>query len=384
LPSPIRAWRPGDGVLNADLRRAVRGVLRRRAAALSLAVLASLYGAALFADFLAPYGMDEKHYRDPQFYKHHPPMRLRWVDAEGRFHARPFVYASHLVDLGATRYAVDRASRLPLRFFVRGSRYPVLFGLATWDRHLFGVDAPGRVFLLGTDFFGRDIASRILFGARISLSIGLIGIAITFCLGLALGGASGYFGGAVDDLLMRFSEIVISLPVLYLVIALAGVLPATLSSTLRYLLIVVILSLVGWAPLSRVIRGMVLAIRESEYVLAARALGLPAARVIWRHVLPATTSTVVVAATLSVPFYILGEVSLSFLGVGLQEPQASWGLMLSEAQNVTALRRLPWLLTPGLFIAIVVMAYNFLGDGLRDALDPSESSASLEARMRSD
>jgi len=370
--------------MTAEFQRAISGVLRRPSAAIALAILVLLYGAAFFADFIAPYGMDEKHYRDPHFYKHHPPMPLRWVDAGGRFHARPFVHASRLADLGATRYAEDPGTRLPLRFFVRGSRYPVLFGLATWDRHLFGVDPPGRVFLLGTDFFGRDIASRLLFGARISLSIGLIGIAITFCLGLALGGASGYFGGAVDDWLMRFSEIVISLPVLYLVIALAGVLPPSLSSGLRYLLIVVILSIVGWAPLSRVIRGMVLAIRESEYVTAARALGLPARRIIWRHVLPATTSTVVVAATLSVPFYILGEVSLSFLGVGLQEPQASWGLMLSEAQNVTALRRLPWLLTPGLFISVVVMAYNFLGDGLRDALDPRETSASFETRMRSD
>ncbi|MFN0152052.1 MAG: ABC transporter permease [bacterium] len=365
-------------------RRAARELMRRRTAAISLVVLVLLYGAALFADFLAPYGMDEKHYRDPHFYKHHPPMTLRWVDAEGRFHARPFVYASRLADLGATRYAEDHRTIHPIRFFVRGSRYPVLGGFASSDRHLFGVDAPGRVFLLGTDFFGRDIVSRILFGARISLSIGLIGIALTFFVGLALGGASGYFGGVIDDILMRFSEVVISLPVLYLVIALAGVLPPTLSSTLRYILIVVILSLVGWAPLSRVIRGMVLAIRENEYVLAARALGLPARRVIWRHVLPATTSTVVVAATMSVPFYILAEVSLSFLGVGLQEPQASWGLMLSEAQNVTALRRLPWLLAPGVCISIVVMAYNLLGDGLRDALDPSETRAPIEARLRSD
>ena len=258
---------------------------------------------------------------------------------------------------------------------MRGARYPVAFGLASWDRHLFGVDEPGRVFLLGADFFGRDILSRILFGARVSLSMGLVGIAITFVLGLALGGASGFFGGAVDDILMRFSEVVISLPVLYLIVALAGVLPADLATHHRYLLIVVILSFVGWAPLSRVIRGMVLAIRENEFVQAARALGLPPARIIWRHVLPATTSTVVVAATMSVPFYILGEVSLSFLGVGLQEPQASWGLMLNDAQNVTVLRHFPWLLAPGVFIAIAVAAYNLLGDGLRDALDPREGSS---------
>jgi peptide/nickel transport system permease protein len=359
---------------SGPLAQGLRSVLRRPGARVPLIVLALLYAAALLADFLAPYGMDQKHYRDPHFYKYHPPMRVRWIDDAGRFHARPFVYASRLEDLGGPRYAEDRSVRYPLRFFARGARYPVLFGLASWDRHLFGVDEPGRVFLLGADFFGRDILSRILFGARVSLSIGLIGIAITFVIGLALGGASGFFGGAVDDILMRFSEVVISLPVLYLIVALAGVLPADLPTHYRYLLIVVILSFVGWAPVSRVIRGMVLAIRENEFVQAARALGLPPSRIIWRHVLPATTSTVVVAATMSVPFYILGEVSLSFLGVGLQEPQASWGLMLNDAQNVTVLRHFPWLLAPGIFISIAVAAYNFLGDGLRDALDPRERS----------
>jgi peptide/nickel transport system permease protein len=369
-PAPPAAGERARG----PLAQGLRGVLRRPGARASLIVLALLYAAALLADLLAPYGMDQKHYRDPHFYKYHPPMRLRWIDDDGRFHARPFVYASRLEDLGGTRYAEDRSVRYPLRLFARGVRYSVLFGLASWDRHLFGVDEPGRVFLLGADFFGRDILSRILFGARVSLSMGLVGIAITFVLGLALGGASGFFGGTVDDILMRFSEVVISLPVLYLIVALAGILPADLPTHQRYLLIVVILSFVGWAPLSRVIRGMVLAIRENEFVQAARALGLPPSRIIWRHVLPATTSTVVVAATMSVPFYILGEVSLSFLGVGLQEPQASWGLMLNDAQNVTVLRHFPWLLAPGIFISIAVAAYNFLGDGLRDALDPREGS----------
>ena len=243
-------------------------------------------------------------------------------------------------------------------------------GLPLVDRHLFGVDEPGRIFLFGSDFFGRDLLSRVLFGARVSLSVGLAGITITFALGLALGGISGYFGGFVDDAIMRAAEVVMSLPGLYLIIALAGVLPADLSSHHRYLLIVVIFSFVVWASLSRVIRGMVLSIRESDFVAAARALGVPTGRIIWRHVLPSTASTVIVAATMSVPFYILGEVALSFLGVGIQEPQASWGLMLTDAQNVTVLRNHPWLLIPGAFISVVVMAYNFLGDGLRDALDP--------------
>ncbi len=357
----------------AASRWAPRALLRRRSAALSLAVLALLYGGALLAGFLAPYGIDSKHYREPHDYKYHPPMRLRFVDDAGRFHARPFVYASRLVDRGRTLYREDRSNVHRVRFFVRGDRYPLLFGLGSWDRHLFGVDEPGRVFLLGTDLFGRDLLSRILYGARVSLSVGLVGIAITFAFGLAIGGAAGYFGGAVDDVLMRVAEVLMSLPALYLVIALAGILPPTLSSADRYLLIVVILSLVGWASISRVIRGMVLSIRESEFVVAARALGLPTARIIWRHVLPGTATYVVVAATMSVPFYILGEVALSFLGVGIREPQASWGLLLNDAQNVTVLRSFPWLLIPGAVLFVTVMAYNFLGDGLRDALDPRES-----------
>jgi peptide/nickel transport system permease protein len=355
-------------------RLAIRALRRRRAATLSLAVLAALYGAALFAGFIAPYGVDSKNYREPYDYKYHPPMRLRFVDEAGRFHARPFVYASRLVDRGRTRYAEDRGTRYPVRFFVRGERYPILFGLGRWDRHLFGVDEPGRVFLLGTDLFGRDLFSRTLYGARVSLSVGLAGIAITFVLGLAVGGAAGYFGGWIDDLLMRGAEILMSLPALYLIIALAGILPATLPSDVRYLLIVLILSFVGWASISRVIRGMVLAIRESEFVIAAHALGFSAPRIILRHVLPGTASYVIVAATMSVPFYILGEVALSYLGVGIREPQASWGLILNDAQNVTVLRNFPWLLIPGAFIFLAVMTYNFLGDGLRDALDPRETS----------
>ncbi len=368
VPTPGRARHANAAVP----RTTPRALLCRRSAALSLAVLALLYGGALLAGFFAPYGMDSKHYREPHDYKYHPPMRLRFVDA-GRFHARPFVYSSRLVDRGRALYQEDRAVIHRVRFFVRGERYPLLFGLGSWDRHLFGVDEPGRVFLLGTDLFGRDLLSRILYGARVSLSVGLVGIAITFAFGLAIGGAAGYFGGAVDDVLMRVAEVLMSLPALYLVIALAGVLPPTLSSTDRYLLIVFILSFVGWASISRVIRGMVLSVRESEFVLAARALGLPTARIIWRHVLPGTATYVVVAATMSVPFYILGEVALSYLGVGIREPQASWGLLLNDAQNVTVLRSFPWLLIPGVILFITVMAYNFLGDGLRDALDPRES-----------
>jgi peptide/nickel transport system permease protein len=352
------------------IARAARDLLGRPFAAIALATLVLLYGAALFAGFLAPYGMDQKHYRAPHEYSYHPPMRPRFVDASGTLHLRPFVYATRPTGRSDPRYEDATETRLPIRLFVRGERYPILFGLASWDRHLFGVEEPGRVFLLGTDFFGRDLFSRILYGARVSLSVGLAGIAITFALGLTLGATAGYFGGIVDDLIMRGAEVVMSLPSLYLIIALAGILPAALPSDHRYALIVVILSFVGWASLSRLVRGMVLSIRASDFVVAARALGLPTARIIWRHVLPSTTSAVIVAATMSVPFYILGEVALSFLGVGIQEPQASWGLMLNEAQSVTVLRKHPWVLAPGLCVSLAVLAYNFLGDALRDVLDP--------------
>ncbi|HET9234673.1 MAG TPA: ABC transporter permease, partial [Candidatus Eisenbacteria bacterium] len=230
--------------------------------------------------------------------------------------------------------------------------------------------APGKVFLLGTDQFGRDVFSRLLFGARVSLSVGLVGIVITYVLGLFLGGLAGYYRGWVDTTLMRVSEVFMSIPALYLILALRALFPDDLPSGLLYVAVVTILSLVLWASLARIIRGMVLSIRELDYVRAAEALGVGPLRVILRHVLPNTASFVIVAATLSVPGYILGEVALSFLGAGVQEPTPSWGNMLREAQNVPVLASFPWILAPGVVIFLTVLAFNFLGDGLRDALDP--------------
>jgi len=330
------------------------------------ALLVLFYGAALLAPFLAPYAqetMDRAH-----FYQ--PPQALHWVDAQGRFHLRPFIRPTVLEDARDFRYREDPARTLPLRFLAHGQRYRLL-GIVPTDRHLYGVEAPERVFLLGADPFGRDVFSRLLFGGQISLTVGIVGIVISFTLGLLLGGISGYFGGWVDNLIMRGTELLLSIPGLYLIIALRAVFPVDLPSQQVYLAIVAILALIGWAGLARVIRGMVLSIRRQEFVAAAEALGMSRLRIIARHVLPNTISFVIVAATISIPGYILGEVFLSFLGAGVQEPSASWGNMLNQARSLRVLTAFPCLLwAPGVAIFLTVMAFNFFGDGLRDALDP--------------
>lgn len=333
-------------------------------------VLVIFYALALFAPFVAPYTQEEMD-RAKYF---HPPQPLHWVRADGSFSLRPYVRDMHVVDMGSFEYEEDPSKELPVRFFVRGAPYE-LIGLIPSSIHLFGVDPPGRVLLFGSDSFGRDVVSRLLYGARISLTVGLVGIAISFTLGLLLGGIAGYFGGFADTVIMRTTELLLSIPSLYLIIALRAVFPMDLPSHQVYLGIVSILAFIGWAGLARVIRGLVLSMRKSDYVTAAEALGFGRLRVIARHILPNTMSYVIVAATLSIPGYILGEVILSFLGVGVQEPSASWGNMLNQARSIRALTSFPWLLfVPGAAIFVTVMAFNFLGDGLRDALDPRRVS----------
>ncbi len=323
------------------------------------------YLSALLAPFLAAYApetMDRNRF-------FHPPHRIHWFDGQGHFRG-PYVNPMTLTSPMDLEYVEDRSRIVPLRLFVRGARYK-LFGVLPTDRHLYGVAAPDVVFLLGADPLGRDMMSRLLHGGQISLTVGLVGIAISFTLGLLLGGVAGYFGGWVDVLIMRMTELLLTIPGLYLIIALRAVFPADLPSQQVYLTIVAILAFIGWAGLARVIRGMVLSIRRAEYVTAAEALGAGRLRIIARHILPNTMSFVIVAATIAIPGYILGEVFLSFLGVGVQEPSASWGNMLIQARSLRALSSFPWLLfVPGTAIFLTVMAFNFLGDGLRDALDP--------------
>lgn len=347
-----------------------RRVLRSPLALLGGGLLVFFYALALLAPFVAPYRQEEMD--RARFYQ--PPHRLHWIDAAGRWHLVPFVHPLRLVDPGRFRYQEDPGRSVPVRLFVAGAPYR-LFGLVPARRHLFGADPPDRIYLLGSDADGRDVLSRVLFGAQVSLTVGLVGIAISFALGLLLGGVSGYWGGWVDTLIMRGTELLLSIPSLYLIIALRAMVPVRLPSQVAYLAIVAILALIGWAGLARVIRGLVMSIKRNEYVVAAEALGMSRLRVIVRHILPNTVSFVIVAATVAVPGYILGEVVLSYFGVGVQEPAASWGNMLNQARSIRALTSFPWLLyVPGTAIFLTVMAFNFLGDGLRDALDPRRVS----------
>jgi len=342
-----------------------RHLLRNRMAMIGGIILVVFYTLALFANFFAPYGM-ETQYRS-LFYC--PPTIPHFRDASGEFHLRPFVYKKDLVDRKWRKYQDDTSKICPIRFFVKGEPYKLL-GILPSDRHLYGVENDGHIFLLGTDQFGRDVFSRLLFGARISLSVGLVGILLSFSLGMLAGGISGYFGGIVDNIIMRFTELVMSVPALYLILALRAAFPVSISSDKMYLIIVAILAFVSWAGMSRIIRGMVLSIKENDYITAARTLGFGHMRIIIRHILPNTLSFVIVAATVSVPGYILGEVALSYLGVGIMEPVASWGNMLKQAQSVRVLTSYHWILAPGYVIFLTVLAFNFLGDGLRDAFDP--------------
>ncbi len=345
-------------------RRAWRALAANRAATAGAWLLALFYAAALLAPFLAPYA--ENDVDRGRFF--HPPTPLHWIGADGRF--GPCVRATFVADPLTLRYAEDPGTTARVRWFVRGAPYR-LFGVLPSDRHLFGVDAPARIYLLGADPLGRDELTRLLFGAQVSLTVGLVGIAVSFVLGLLLGGLAGYLGGVADTLVMRSTEVLLSVPALYLILALRGAFPLDLPSRQVYLAIVAILALFGWAALGRVVRGMVLSIRRQDYVLAAEALGMSRWRVLRRHILPNTFSFVIVAATVAVPGYVLGEVFLSFLGMGVQEPSASWGNMLQQARNTDVLTHYPWMLFgPAIAIFLTVLAFNFLGDGLRDALDP--------------
>ena len=336
-------------------------------------ILALMYVFAVLADFLSPYSFETQDEEHP----FHPPSAIHIRDDSGRFTWPPYVRATEIKDITASQfhYVELKEQRFPLKLFVQGDPYR-WFGLLPSRLHFFGVDDPGRIFLLGSEQFGRDIFTRLLFGARISLSIGLVGVLLSFVLGLTFGGIAGYFSGWVDTLIMRVTEVLMTIPGLYLILALRAMFPVNMPSTRVYLRVVVILSFVSWAGLARVVRGMVLSIRSREYVLAAQALGVGPLRIIARHILPNTFSYIIVAATVSIPGYILGEVALSFLGVGIQEPNASWGNMLRQAQNVDYLRTYPWVLVPGVAIFLAVMSFNFLGDGLRDALDPRRVSGS--------
>ena len=400
-----------------------RKLLHNRVACTGGVILIVLYAASCFAGFLSPYDFadgDRASSRTGPMLaggfeavvseiasKDDPETKLaaverRWTwfegglrfrDPSGAFSLRPWVHpvveresADEYGDTSPVFGITDRSASFPVEFFVETPEHEVFSILGLFPvrgtRRLFGVATPPgvqgscRVYLLGSDQQGRDVFSRILFGSQISLSVGVVCILVTMLVGMTVGGISGYAGGWFDVVAMRVVEVVLSVPDLYLMIVVGGILRELrpggkpLSSGQTYFLIVAILALVGWAGRARVVRGMVLSLKENDYVVAARALGVPSFRIVVRHILPNTFSFAIVSATLSIPSYILGEVALSFLGLGIQDPEASWGNMLREAQQPSYLMENPWIVVPGVFIFLTVLAYNFLGDGLRDAADP--------------
>lgn len=331
----------------------------------SVLLLFYLVGAIL-PGFFSAYDTFSRH---PDF-AYAGPQRVRIVH-DGRLN-RPFVYGLEIeVDPVSylRTYVEDGKTVYPVRFFVRGDEYDLL-GLFHTDLRLFGVDDPGTLFLFGTDNFGRDIFSRTIAGARISLTIGLVGVAITFVIGCTLGGVSGYFGGAMDMIIQRIIEFLGALPTIPVWMALAAAVPTEWSPVRIYLMITIILSIVGWTGLARVVRGKLLQLRVEEYVLAARIAGAREHRIIVRHLLPGFMSYLIVNLTLAVPGMILGETALSFIGIGLRAPIVSWGVLLQQAQNIRTVALYPWLLIPAAFVIVTVLCFNFVGDGLRDAADP--------------
>jgi peptide/nickel transport system permease protein len=332
------------------------------------AVLILFYLVAGFCEFVAPH---DPHRLNTK-YIHAPPQKVRFIDADGAFHFRPFVYR-HVQQRDPVTlrlsYHEDRSLRLPIRFLVAGDPY-ALWGWVPLRRHLIGLEDGERLFLLGADRMGRDLLSRIAYGARVSLSIGLIGIAISFVLGLIMGGISGYFGGRIDDVIQRLIEFIMGIPGLPLWMTLSAALPPDWPIIRVYFGITIILAFVGWTGLARVVRGRFLALREEDFVMAARLGGARESRIIAKHMVPSFMSYIIAALTLAVPQMILGETALSFIGLGLRSPAISWGVLLQDAMNIRAVAHFPWLLLPGVFVIVAVLAFNFLGDGLRDAADP--------------
>jgi peptide/nickel transport system permease protein len=340
---------------------------KHKLAMIGAPVILFLYTLALFCEFLSPYTELTRF----TGYLDAPPQRIRFYDKATGFRLRPFVYglrAERDPETLRRLYIPDESKLIPLRFFVHGEPYK-FWGLFEADLHLVGTDGE-PVFFMGTDSLARDLFSRVIYGARISLSIGLVGILLTFVIGLLVGGISGYYGGLVDAIVQRIIDLLRSIPTLPLWMSLAAALPRDWPPARAYFGIVVVLSLVGWTSLARVVRGKFLSLRGEDFVIAAKLSGSSEMRIITRHLLPSFMSYVIVSITLSIPTMILSETALSFIGLGLQPPVVSWGVLLQDAQHLRALALHPWLLIPCFFVIATVLMFNFLGDGLRDAADP--------------
>ncbi len=327
-----------------------------------------LVSMAIFADFLAP--------TDPvtpnMQYAYTRPQGIYFIDSDGTFHLHPFTFTQKQELDPQTflpNWVPDLSKPYPIKFFVQGYPYK-LFGIIPSRLHLYGVDTGGTFFLLGTDKFGRDLMGRIAMGGRISLSLSIFSTLIIIALGASLGIMSGYYGGWIDNLLQRFIEFLQSFPALPLWMALAAVIPITWDQTLIFITMAMIFAALGWTNLARQIRGKALALRETDFILAAKEMGASDRRIIFRHLFPNCLSHIIVVLTLTIPSIILSESFLSFLGIGIQEPLVSWGTMMREAQSLQTLGSNPWLMWPAAFIVLAVIGFNFLGDGLRDAVDP--------------
>jgi peptide/nickel transport system permease protein len=342
---------------------------RHKLAVVSLAIVALFYLVAIFADFLA--------YTDPEASdarrSYISPQSIQWFDSDGHF--RPYVHGLKGVRDPKTfklAYRIDEDRKVYLQFL--GEGYPFkLFGLIPTNRHLLGFDTSTPVnglFLIGTDVQGRDVWSRLMVATRVSLSIGLAGVTISLFLGVLFGGISGLYGGVIDNVIQRLIEIVRSIPTIPLWMGLAAALPNTWSSAQVYFAITIIISFIGWTDLARVVRGRFLSLREEDFVIAAELMGASRLRIIFRHMLPSFLSHIIAAVSLALPAMIISETSLSFLGLGLRPPAISWGILLQDAQNIQTLAIAPWLLIVAVPVIIVILAFNFLGDGLRDAADP--------------
>jgi peptide/nickel transport system permease protein len=339
---------------------------RHRLALVSGLFLAALYLSILISEFLAPYNL---HTRNMD-YIYAPPQAVHLFH-EGKF-VGPFVYGRTMtldMDTLKRNYADDTKDVQRLRFFCRGDGYR-FWGLFDSNVHLVCPAEGGQAFFLGTDRLGRDVLSRIIYGARISLTIGLFGITVSFVLGIVIGGLAGYHGGVFDLIVQRVIEVLQSIPSIPLWLSLAAIMPATWSPILIYLAITIILGLLDWTGLARAVRSKLLALREEDYVLAAQLMGAKSSRIIGRHLVPGFMSHLIATATISIPGMILGETALSFLGLGLRPPITSWGILLTEAKSVSVIAFYPWLLFPTIPVILVILAFNFLGDGLRDAADP--------------
>ncbi|WP_108258312.1 ABC transporter permease [Mangrovicoccus ximenensis] len=358
----------GAGALsqNSQMRIMWRKFRRHRIALASGIFLLIAYLSLLVTEFLAPYTLE---HRDLDFI-YAPPQQVHLFH-EGSF-VGPFVYGQSMtLDMDALRrvYTDDTADVQKLRFFCRGESYDY-FGLFTADLHLVCPAEGGRMSLLGTDRLGRDVLSRILYGARISLTIGLLGTAVAFALGITIGGIAGYRGGTFDMAVQRLNEVLQSIPSIPLWMALAAIIPVSWSPILVYLGITLILGMLDWTGQARAVRSKIFALREEDYVVAAEVMGAKPARIISRHLIPGVFSHLIASASLSIPAMILGETALTFLGLGLRPPITSWGILLTEARGIEIIVLYPWLLWPVVPVSLVVLAFNFLGDGLRDTVDP--------------